>query len=905
MSQRHLDRLFAPRSVALIGASAREGSVGAVLAQNLTKSGFHGPVWPVNPKHREIGGLKCLKTVSDLPQAPDLAVISTPPDAVPEIVAELGELGTRAAVIISAGFGEGGDTHGQDLKQETQAAAGRHLLRIVGPNCLGVMVPRIGLNATFAHLTPKRGSIAFVAQSGAIVTSVLDWAQARGIGFSHLVSLGDMADVDFGDMLDYLASDGSTTAVLLYVESITQARKFMSAARAAARMKPVIVVKAGRHAEGARAVVSHTGALAGEDAVYDAAFRRSGMLRVYTLEELFNAVQTLALARPTRGDRLAIVTNGGGIGVLATDALMDAGGRLAELSEETIRALDDVLPSTWSKANPVDIIGDASGERYADALSVVRKDRSVDGVLVLNCPTAVANGEAAARALVETVVGGWGPPVLTSWVGEVTAEGARRLFAESRVPTYDTPEQAVRAFMYLVEYRRSQALLMETPPSVPEDFRPDIGQVRDLVDRAMADGRSWLTEPESKQVLSAFGIPVVATRTAATPEEAAAQAAEIGGTVALKIISPDITHKGVVGGVALELAGPQAVLDAARTMLERVRHAEPDAVLEGFSVQTMVRRPGAYELILGVTEDAQFGPVLLVGQGGSAAEVIKDKALGLPPLNMRLAAEMLSRTRVYRLLRGVAGMPAANLDAIALALVRLSHLVVEVPELAELDVNPLLADQFGVLALDARIRLEAGGRSGTSRLAIRPYPKKLEETITLADGRSLFLRPILPEDEPALQEGFSRLTPEEVRLRFFVPMKTLDHVTAARFTQIDYDREMALVLTEPGVPGRTPIHGVVRLIADPDNERAEYAIVVNHDLTGMGLGVLLMRRILDYAASRGVREVYGDVLRENRTMLKLCQVLGFTQAGVPEEPELVRVTLRLSDETPRGLHSAE
>jgi acetyltransferase len=905
MSQRHLDRLFAPRSVALIGASAREGSVGAVLAQNLTKSGFHGPVWPVNPKYREIGGLKCLKAVSDLPQAPDLAVISTPAEAVPEIVGELGGLGTRAAVIISAGFGEGGDTHGRDLKQAAQAAAGRHLLRIVGPNCLGVMVPRIGLNATFAHLTPKRGSIAFVAQSGAIVTSVLDWAQARGIGFSHLVSLGDMADVDFGDMLDYLASDGSTTAVLLYVESITQARKFMSAARAAARMKPVIVVKAGRYAEGARAVVSHTGALAGEDAVYDAAFRRSGMLRVYTLEELFNAVQTLALARPTRGDRLAIVTNGGGIGVLATDALMDAGGRLAELAEETVRALDEVLPPTWSKANPVDIIGDASGERYADALSAVRKDRGVDGVLVLNCPTAVANGEAAARDLVETVVGGWGPPVLTSWVGEVTAEGARRVFAESRVPTYDTPEQAVRAFMYLVEYRRSQALLMETPPSVPEDFRPDVGRVRDLVDRAMEDGRSWLTEPESKQVLSAFGIPVVATRTAATPEEAAAQAAEIGGTVALKIISPDITHKGAVGGVALELAGPQAALEAARTMLERVRQAEPDALLEGFSVQAMVRRPGAYELILGVTEDAQFGPVLLVGQGGSAAEVIKDKALGLPPLNMRLAAEMLSRTRVYRLLRGVAGMPAANLDAIALALVRLSHLVVEVPELAELDVNPLLADQFGVLALDARIRLEASGRSGSSRLAIRPYPKKLEEAITLADGRSLFLRPILPEDEPALQEAFSRLTPEEVRLRFFVPMKTLDHVTAARFTQIDYDREMALVLTESGVPGRTPIHGVVRLIADPDNERAEYAIVVNHDLTGMGLGVLLMRRILDYAASRGVREVYGDVLRENRTMLKLCKVLGFSQAGVPDEPELVRVTLRLSDDTPRAPHSAD
>jgi acetyltransferase len=513
--------------------------------------------------------------------------------------------------------------------------------------------------------------------------------------------------------------------------------------------------------------------------------------------------------------------------------------------------------------------------------------------LVLNCPTAVAGSEEAARAVVAAVGAGWGPPVLTSWVGDGTAEKARRVFADSRIPTYDTPEQAVRAFMYLVEYRRSHELLMETPPAAPEDFRPDLGRVRALVDQALAAERLWLTEPEAKQVLSAFGIPAVTTRTAASPEEAAARAAEIGGSVALKILSPDVTHKTEIGGVALDLAGPQAVLDAACAMLDRVHHARPQAQIQGFSVQPMVRRPGAYELILGVTNDAQFGPVILVGQGGSAVEVIRDKALGLPPLNMRLAAEMLSRTRIYRLLRGVAGMPAANLDAIALALVRISQLVIEVPEVAELDVNPLLADQFGVVALDARIRLERPPHGGSSRLAIRPYPEELEESVPLGDGRTLLLRPILPEDEPSLQQAFSKLTPEEVRLRFFVPLKTLDHVTAARFTQIDYDREMALVLTEPGIAGRTPIHAVVRLIADPDNEHGEYAIVVNHDMTGMGLGILLMRRILDYARDRGLREVYGDVLRENRTMLKLCQVLGFTQTGVPEEPELVRVTLRL------------
>ena len=895
MSQRHLDRLFAPRSIALIGASARTGSVGALVAENLVGAGFAGPIWPVNPKHRKIVGLRAFRDLGELPQAPDLAVISTPPDVVPALIDQLGQLGTRAAVVITAGFGEGGDAHGAELKRAMQEASRPYQLRIVGPNCLGILVPGAGLNASFAHLTPERGGIAFVTQSGAIVAAILDWSQGRGIGFSHLVSLGDMADVDLGDMLDYLASDTSTTAILLYVEAVTQARKFMSAARAAARMKPVIVVKAGRHAEGARAVMSHTGALAGSDAVYDAAFRRAGMLRVLTLEGLFDAVQTLALTRAPRGDRLAILTNGGGIGVLAADALADHRGRLAELSPETLSALDAVLPPTWSHGNPVDIIGDATGRRYAEALAILRKDRGVDAILILNCPTAVAPAAAAAEAVIAGLDGPWCPPVLTSWVGQATARVARERFAARRIATYDTPEQAVRAFMYLVDYRRGQQLLMETPPSAPEDFVPDLPRARALVDAVLAAGGEWLTEPEAKEVLAAFGIPVVSTHAAATPEEAAARAVEIGAPVALKILSPDITHKTQFGGVALDLDGPQAVLEAAASMLDRVRQARPEALIQGFSVQPMVRRPGAYELILGVSEDAQFGPVILVGQGGSAVEVVDDKALGLPPLNLRLAAEMLSRTRIVRLLLGGSGMPGADLDAIALALVRVSQLVVELPEVVELDINPLLADPFGVIALDARIRVARPAAGGTARLAIRPYPKELEETVTLADGRVLLLRPILPEDEPALREAFSRLTPEEIRLRFFVPMKTLDHVTAARFTQIDYDREMALVLADPGIAGRSPIHGVVRLIADPDNERAEYAIIVHHDMTGLGLGRLLMCRILAHARARGVREVFGDVLRENRPMLKLCAALGFTQQAIPGEAELVRVRLRLGE----------
>lgn len=893
MTIRNLDALFKPKSIALIGASNKPASIGAVLANNLFSAGFKGPVMPVNPKHKKIAGRKVFPDVAGLPEPVDLGVICTPAAAVPGIVGALGRLGARAALVITAGFGERQEARGLELQDELKNAAKSGELRVVGPNCLGILVPGINLNASFTHKAPANGTLAFVAQSGAIVTSVLDWADARGIGFSHLVSLGDIVDVDFGDMLDYLANDAATHAILLYIETIKDARKFMSAARSAARTKPVIVVKTGRYAEGARAVASHTGALAGSDAVYDAAFERAGVLRVYSLEELFDAVETLALAKPPKGDRLAILTNGGGIGVLATDALIEQGGRLARLSDETIDALGQVLPPTWSHANPIDIIGDATGSRYADALAVLKKDRGMDGILALHCPTAVTSAEEAAKAVVDAVSGQWGPLLLTSWVGDSAVNQARRLFAERRIPTYDTPEQAVRAFMYLVRYRRSQELLTETPPSIPKDFSPDGEKVKKIVAGVLDNGRSWLTEYEAKQVLSAYGIPVVATQRAESPEEAAEQAAEIGGPVALKILSSDITHKSDVGGVALDVVGPAAVLETAKIMTERLDRSHPEARQLGFTVQPMMRRPGAYELIIGMSVDPQFGPVILAGQGGTVVEVVDDKALGLPPLNMRLANELLSRTRIHRQLKGFRGQPAVNLEAIALTLVRLSQLIIDVPEICELDVNPLLADPFGVMSLDARMRIQRADKSGADRLSIRPYPKELEEVVPLGDGRILLLRPILPEDEPSLQNAFAKLTPEEVRLRFFVAMRTLDHVIAARFTQIDYDREMAFILTEPGIAGRTDIYGVVRIIADPDNERAEYAIIVRHDMTGMGLGVLLMRRILDYAKRRGIREVFGEVLQENRTMLKLCDVLGFQKQRVPEEPGIVRVTLHL------------
>jgi len=892
MTIRNLDLLFRPASIALIGASTRAASVGAVLAHNIFHGEFAGPILPVNPKHRVLQGVWTYPDVASLPITPDLAVIATPPDTVPGVVAALGARGTRAAVVITAGFAEAAGA-GAALQQAMLDAARPHNLRIVGPNCLGILVPGIGLNASFAHIAPQPGRLAFVTQSGAIVTAILDWAQGRGIGFSCLVSLGDMADVDFGDMLDYLANDRDTQAILLYIEAVRDGRKFMSAARAAARVKPVIVVKAGRHPAGARAAASHTGALAGADAVYDAAFRRAGMLRVHTLEELFDAAETLAMRCRPRGDRLTVLTNGGGMGVLAADAAVAAGARLADLSEATLAGLDGVLPATWSHGNPVDIVGDATGSRYAAALDVLAHEKASDAVLVLNCPTAIASSTDAARAVIDTAARVPALALLTSWVGDAAVAEARALFAAHQVPTYDTPEQAVRALMHMVSYRRNQESLMETPPSVPEEFAPDAQQSRAVLERALAEGRAWLTEPEAKELLSAYGIPVVTTQLARSPDEAAALAARLGGPVVLKVVSPDIAHKSDVGGVVLDLSGPVAVHAAAQAMQERILAARPEARITGLSVQPMVRRPGARELLIGATEDPQFGPVILFGHGGTAAEVVRDDALALPPLNMRLAHEVMSRTRILDLLQGVRGAAPANLDAIALTLIRVAQLVIDHAQIKELDINPLLADEYGVVALDARIRVAHDNRSGADRLAIRPYPKELEEEIPLGDGRTLLLRPIRPEDEPSLQAAFANMTAEEIRLRFLVPVKTLSHVAAVRFTQIDYDREMGLILTEPGIPGRTPIYGVVNIIADPDNERAEYAIIVRHDMTALGLGIYLMRRIIDYARARGIREIYGDVLHENRQMLRLCSVLGFAESRVPDEPTLVRVTLRL------------
>lgn len=891
MSIRNLDRMFHPKSVAVIGASNRERSVGRVLSRNLLTGGFEGPVLPVNPRSEAIGSTLAYRDVDALPFAPDLAVICTPPDSVPGIIDTLGRRGTKAAVVITAGFAETRSDAGRRLTQDMLDAARPHLMRVVGPNCVGILVPGIGLNASFAHLQPKAGDIAFVSQSGAVATAVLDWATHRGIGFSHVVSLGNMADVDFGDMLDFLLADPKTRAILLYVESITHAPKFMSAARAAARAKPVIIVKSGRTADAARAAASHTGALAGSDAVYDAAFRRAGMLRVFSMDELFDAVETLAYGPRIVGDRLAIVSNGGGIGVLATEALSDAGGRLAVLSPDTLARLDACLPATWSHGNPVDIIGDAPGSRYAEAVAAVLEDPGTDAVLVLNCPTAIADSRDAARATLDVLQGAAGkrrlPPILTNWLGDGAAAEARRLFAAARVPSFETPEQAVRGFMHLVRYRRHQALLMETPQPLHEWTAPAVEAARAVIAGAAAEGRTMLTEPEAEQVLEAYGIPVVQTLTATTPEEAGRAAARIGGRIALKILSRQISHKSDVGGVRLGLEGAAAVRAAAEAMLATVAERSGGAKVDGFTVQAMASLPHAHELIIGVHRDQVFGPTVLFGKGGIEVEVVRDSAIALPPLNSVLAQDLIAQTRVHDLLRGYRDRPAADLEAIQRVLERVGQLSLDLPEVAELDINPLLAGPGGVIALDARIRIAAAEEA--VRPAIRPYPGHLVHDAVLADGSTVSIRPIRPEDEPGIADMLARSSMEDLRLRFFAPIRQLSHESAARLTQIDYGREMAFVATD----GEGLI-GVSRLAEDPEGETAEFAIMVRTDRQMIGLGERLMGDLIDYARDRGIATLHGTVMTENRRMLALCEKLGFVRSSVPEDPGIALLTLSLA-----------
>ncbi|MGO9045967.1 MAG: GNAT family N-acetyltransferase [Xanthobacteraceae bacterium] len=898
MSTYRLETLFAPRSVAVVGASPRQTSTGRAVLENLLGSGFPGAIHLVNPRYDEVAGVRAVKSYDMLAEAPDIVAIAVPPAAVPEAVAAAARKGTAVGIIITAGLGHGPGSLAEVCEKNARATG----MRLVGPNCLGVLVPGIKLNASFAAAAPPPGDLALISQSGAIAAGLVQWAAGRGVGFSAIVSIGDCLDVDFADLLDHFALDRSTRAILLYVESVKDARKFMSAARAAARAKPVLVIKAGRHAQGAKAAATHTGALAGSDAVYDAAFRRAGLLRVFDLDELFAAAETLARLSTLSGKRLAILTNGGGVGVLAVDRLVDLGGELAAISPDTMKKLDAALPPIWSRANPADIAGDAGADRYAVALECLLEDDANDAVLVMNVPTALASATDAAKSVIAVAERERGKrmppkPVFTMWMGE--SGPASEAFEAANIPNYTTESAAVYGFMHLVHYQESRDLLMATPPNLPTDFAPDVAAVRPVIDGVLRDKRTWLDPVELTQLLSAYAIPVTPAVLARDPDQAVAAARPHltkGVPVVLKIQSPDIVHKSEVGGVRLDLASEDAVREAAADILSRARAAKPDARIAGVTVFPMIVRPKARELIVGVADDPTFGPVIAFGQGGTAVEVISDKALALPPLNLDLARRLIARTRVSRILKAYRNVPAADEPAIELLLVKLSQLVADFPEIREIDLNPVLADETGVIAVDARISVapvesRRRGASGNPRFAIRPYPTEWVRHMKLRDGTAILVRPVRPEDEPLYGPFFAAVTAGDLRLRFFAPVKNFSHGFIARFTQIDYARAMAFIAIDEESGAML---GVVRLHADADYTSGEYAILVRSDLKGHGLGWLLMQLIIEYARSEGIRTIKGQVLRENTMMLDMCRELGFHIASDPQEPSSVMVTLQLS-----------
>jgi acetyltransferase len=892
MSIRNLEKIFAPKRIAVIGASDDPGSVGYTILKNLIGSGFSGVVYPVNLKRESVMGIAAYPSLKAIPKQVDLAIIATPARTVPDLVEECGQAGVLGVIIISAGFKEIGE-EGRRLEEEILKRARPYGVRIIGPNCLGVIVPQIRLNASFAASMPQPGNIALISQSGALCTAILDWSLREGVGFSHFVSIGDMLDVDFGDLIDYFGADPRTRSIILYIESLTNARKFMSAARAFARTKPIVVVKSGRSPEAAQAAASHTGALAGEDIIYDAAFQRAGIVRVEEIADLFNCAEILAKQRNPKGPNLAIITNAGGPGVMATDALLKYGGKLAPLAPETLEELDKALPPYWSHGNPIDILGDASPERYARALEIVLKDKGVDGVLVILTPQAMTDPTGVARQVIH--VSKEAPkPVLAAWMGGESVEEGIELLNRMGVPTYSTPEQAAKTFSYMYSYTHNLELLYETPKDIRVDFQLDRRRVKEIFDMIMMEGQELLSEPVSKSLLETYGIPVAKPYPARSPEEAVALAERIGYPVVLKLLSPQISHKSDVGGVLLDLHSPEAVRRGFQEIVERVKQAEPLAQIEGVTVQKMIKAENAYEVILGAKKDPTFGAVILFGMGGIAAEVFQDRAVGLPPLNERLAQRLIESIKGYKVLKGFRGRPAVDLDLLKEILIRFSYLVVDYPEIKEMDINPLLIGPEGAWALDARVVVDKAaltqGVKPYSHLAIRPYPEELVRQARLKDGTPLILRPIKPEDEPLWHEMLSTFSQATIRFRFFSQIGEITHEFATRYCFIDYEREVAIV-AELEEAGRRRLIGVGRLTSGPDLEEAELAVVVGDPWQGRGAGTLLTDYCLEIARARGLKRIIAEMLPDNVVIIEMLRRRGFALERVED---VVRGVLPLS-----------
>jgi acetyltransferase len=884
-----LHPLLSPASVALVGASARPGSLGTVVLANLRQGGFRGPIHLVNPKHAELDGAPCYPSLEALPAPVDLAIVTAPAPAIPEIIAQAGRAGVPAAIVLSAGFGETGEA-GKALEARVLEVAREADVRVLGPNCVGMLRPSIGLNASFARTACEAGSIALVSQSGAICTALVDWAASTKVGLSSVVSLGAAADVDFGDVLDYLLFDPKTESVLLYVEGIHHGRTFISSLRAIARAKPVIVLKVGRYASGSQAARSHTGALVGNDAVFDAVLARCGVVRVHSAQDLFAAARALSSRRRPHGDRLAIVTNGGGPGVLAADAVSSENLQLAKLAPETIERLNAILPAHWSHGNPVDVIGDADGERFGGAAAIVTADPNVDAVLTVFCPTGIASAESVADGILP-VAKESGKPFLTAWLGESGVVATRHRVEEAGVPAYRSGEVAVQAFAALASHAKNQRLLLESPSPRSTTIEHDIPRAEEIFQAAADEGRTLLNEVEAKSLLAAFGVPVPPFAVATTREEAVAAAQTIGYPVVLKILSPDISHKSDVNGVRLSVRDAEAVSQQFDDIVATVKRMRPEATIAGVLVQAMVARRDGRELMIGVMTDPAFGPAISFGSGGVAVELLRDNAVGLPPLNVRLAGDLVDRTRAARLLGAYRNVPAANREALIDVLLRVSDLVCALPWVAEMDINPLLLDPGGAIALDARVVVDLHRRhldSRYSHLAIHPYPEALEAVERLRDGSEVTIRPIRPEDAQMETAFITELSDESRYLRFLSIVRHVTPEMIARFTQIDYDREMALIAVRGGGAGES-IVGVARYVRDPNPASAEFAVVIADRAQRKGLASKLMGRLMAHARFAGIERLRGLVLASNDSMLELMDRLGFEAFPVPDDPSLVDV----------------
>ncbi len=872
-----LDRIFKPKRIAVLGVTINPNSVGGKVVSNLVGGGFTGVVYPVNPQHEAVLGIHCFPDVKGLPKTPDLAVICSPPDQVPRQVRECGESGILGLIIMSAGFRETGAA-GQALEDEIRAEAARFDgMRILGPNCLGIIVPGLKLNASFAAGMPKPGNIAFISQSGALCTSVLDWAIEGKIGFSHFVSVGNCLDVGFGDLIDYFGEEPDTKSIILYVESLNHARRFMTAARAFARTKPIIAYKAGRFPESARAAASHTGAMASEDAVYDAAFQRAGLARIFDLGDIFDCAELIGRNKNPRGPKLGIVTNAGGPGVIATDALIASGGVLAKLSDETMNRLNESLPPSWSHGNPVDVLGDANSKRIEKVTQILLAEPAVDAVLVILTPQAMTNPTATAKA-VGKLAAETRKPMLAAWLGGQTMRDSFPILTESGIAAYKTPEDAIRAFMTLVDYERNLEALYETPKDIPLEFPVDREERREQFVAKHFGERSVLPEDISKLLIETYGIPTTTPHPAGTASEAAAVATSIGYPVVLKIHSPDITHKTDVGGVLLDLEDEEMVRTAFDRILAGAKTKRPDAVLDGVTVQRMIKKKDALEMILGIKKDAVFGTVMMVGMGGTGAELFADRALGFPPLNERLAMRMLESLKMWPLLNGYRGRPPVNVSSLIEVLIRLSYLAADYPEINELDINPLLVTSQEVIALDARIILDRNlvGKKMEPyfHLALRPYPEKYVRHLKLADGTKVILRPIKPEDEPLWMDLLASCSKESIYSRFRYFFHWQSHQVATRFCHIDYDREIAIV-AEITEKGERKLLGVGRLIADPDHQEVEYAVLITDAWQQKELGSIITDYCLEIAGKWNLKRIVAQTTTDNSRMISVFRKRGF------------------------------